>query len=177
MTLKARGAPPAIVVMGVSGCGKSSVGQALAAMFDADFVEGDALHPPASIAKMARGEPLDDEDRQPWLQTICQTISDTRATGRGVVVSCSALRRVYRDQLRMAGPLHILFLNGSRAVLAERMRQRAGHFMPFTLLDSQLATLEVPTGENDVVTLDIDRPLVDVIARAGEAICRVGGPV
>ncbi|MFD1486463.1 gluconokinase [Ancylobacter vacuolatus] len=165
-----REVPPAIVVMGVSGCGKSSVGQALADRFGADFIEGDALHPPASITKMARGEPLDDEDRRPWLAMICRTIADSRAAGRGVVVSCSALRRAYRDQLRTAGPLDIVFLSGSRAVLAERMSQRAGHFMPLALLDSQLATLEVPTGEADVVTVDIDRPLADVIARAGEAI-------
>ena len=165
-------APPAIVVMGVSGCGKSSVGLALAGMFDADFVEGDALHPPASIAKMARGEPLDDEDRRPWLAAICRTVEDTRAAGRGVVVSCSALRRAYRDQLRTAGPLDFIFLSGSRAVLAERMSHRAGHFMPLTLLDSQLATLEDPTGEADVLTIDIDRPLVDVIGHARKAICR-----
>ncbi|WP_428033054.1 gluconokinase [Ancylobacter sp.] len=158
--------------MGVSGCGKSSVGQALAAMLDADFVEGDALHPAASIAKMARGEPLNDDDRQPWLEEICRTITRIRAAGRGVVVSCSALRRAYRDQLRLAGPLDIVFLTGSRAVLAERMRRRAGHFMPLALLDSQLATLEDPTGEPDVVTIDIDRPLIEVIGRAREAICR-----
>lgn len=167
-----RDALPAIVVMGVCGCGKSSAGQALAEMFGVDFVEGDALHTPSSIAKMARGEPLDDEDRRPWLEAICRTIADTRAGGRGVVVSCSALRRAYRDRLRTAGPLDIVLLSGSRAVLVERMSRRAGHFMPLTLLDSQLAILEVPTGEEDVVTVDIDRPLVDVIARAGEAICR-----
>lgn len=163
-------APPAVVVMGVCGCGKSSVGAALAARLGADFIEGDALHPPANIAKMARGEPLDDTDRHPWLEAIRQTMAASRAAGRGVVVSCSALRRAYRDQLRLAGPLDIVFLTGSRAVLAERMSQRAGHFMPLTLLDSQLTTLEEPTGEVGVVTVDIDQPLDEVIALAGTAI-------
>lgn len=163
---------PVLVVMGVCGCGKSSVGRALAERLGVDFIEGDELHPPASIAKMAQGEPLNDADRQPWLDAIRQAILDARAAGRGVVVSCSALRRPYREQLRSAGQLDIVFLSGSRAVLAERMSRRDGHFMPLTLLDSQLATLEVPTGEQDVVTVDIDRPLVDVIARAEEAIRR-----
>lgn len=168
----AREALPAIVVMGVCGCGKSSIGEALAELFGAAFIEGDALHPPASIAKMARGEPLDDEDRKPWLEAICRAIAENRAAGRGVVVSCSALRRAYRDHLRTAGPLQFVFLNGSTTVLAERMSRREGHFMPLALLDSQLATLEDPTGEADVVPVDIDRPLVDVIACAGEALRR-----
>ena len=175
MTLRDGAAMPAIVVMGVCGCGKSSVGAALAARLGADFIEGDRLHPPASIAKMARGEPLDDADRQPWLEAICRAIIDADAAGRGVVVSCSALRRAYRDQLRTAGPLQFVFLTGSKAVLAERMGRRDDHFMPLALLDSQLATLEVPSGEEDVVTLDIDRPLVDVIARAEDAVCRAQG--
>ncbi|MBS9477667.1 gluconokinase [Ancylobacter radicis] len=159
-----------IVVMGVCGCGKSSVGRSLAESFAADFIEGDTLHTPANIAKMARGEPLDDADRQPWLEDIRRAITDTRAAGRRVVVSCSALRRAYRDQLRAAGPLHFVFLSGTPAVLAERMGRRDDHFMPLALLDSQLATLEDPTGEAGVVTVDIDQPLVDVIARAEAAI-------
>jgi len=170
MTVLAPDALSTIVVMGVCGCGKSSIGEALAERFHATFIEGDAFHAPVSIAKMARGEPLDDEDRRPWLEAICRTIAETRAAGRGVVVSCSALRRAYRDQLRTVGPLDIVFLSGSRVVLAERMGRRAGHFMPLELLDSQLATLEVPVGEEDVVTVDIDRPLADVIAHAGDAI-------
>ena len=172
MTLSDDEAPPAVVVMGVCGCGKSSVGRALAERLGADFIEGDALHPPANIAKMARGEPLDDENRRPWLEAIRQVLRETRAAGRSVVVSCSALRRTYRDHLRGAGPLRFVFLTGTKDVLAARMGQRDGHFMPLTLLDSQLATLEDPSGEADVVTVDIDRPLGEVIACAGAAISR-----
>lgn len=176
MTLGDDEAPPAIVVMGVCGCGKSSVGRALAERLGADFIEGDGLHPPASIAKMARGEPLDDTDRQPWLEAIRQVMLDTRAAGRGVVVSCSALRHAYRDHLRGAGPLRFIFLTGTKDVLAARMGQRDGHFMPLTLLDSQLATLEDPSGEVDVTTIDIDQPLSEVVASASAAVGRAAEP-
>ena len=156
------GTGPAIVVMGVSGCGKSTVGAALAAALGLPFREGDALHPPANVAKMAAGVPLDDADRWPWLDRVAA------ALGEGGIVSCSALKRSYRDRLRAGAgrPLAFVFLHGSPEVLAERMATRTGHFMPASLLASQLATLEDPSGEPATVTVDIDQPVAAIVAAA-----------
>ncbi|WP_437412338.1 gluconokinase [Sinorhizobium meliloti] len=153
-----------IVVMGVSGCGKSSVGERLAGYLDCPFVEGDSLHPAANVDKMRMGIPLDDEDRWPWLDALGRTLG---AAG-DVVVSCSALRRSYRDRLRtLAGrPVTFVFLQGDRALLAARMAGRQHEYMPLSLLDSQLATLELPTGEKDVVKLDINQSLEAIVAMA-----------
>lgn len=153
---------PAIVVMGVSGCGKSAVGEALAAALGLPFREGDALHPPANVAKMAAGVPLDDDDRWPWLDKVAAALS------AGGIVSCSALKRSYRDRLRTGAgrPVAFVFLSGSEALLTERMGARTGHFMPVSLLTSQLATLEDPTGEPATVTVDIDQPVADIVAAA-----------
>ena len=159
-------APAAIVVMGVSGCGKTSVGARLAELLDAAFLEGDSLHPQANIDKMAAGIPLNDEDRWPWLDEIAVQMAETLGQGRSIVASCSALRQVYRDRLRQGAgaQLRFVFLDGSHELLSRRMGERQGHFMPTALLESQLATLEVPTGEPGVVTVSIDQP-VDAIAR------------
>lgn len=156
----------AIVVMGVSGCGKTSVAEGLAASLGYSFLEGDRLHPQASIDKMSKGVPLTDADRWPWLQRIGERLRDATASERGIVVSCSALKRSYRDCLRSAAGtgLSFVFLSGSRALLLERMGERKGHFMPASLLDSQLAALEDPSAEPDVVTVDIDATVTDVIA-------------
>ncbi len=158
----------AIVVMGVSGCGKTSVAEGLAASLGAAFIEGDSLHPAANVEKMSRGIPLTDEDRWPWLDMIGRALADARAAGNGVVVSCSALRKVYRERLRSAagGTLSFVFLRGSRDLLMTRMAAREGHFMPVSLLDSQLATLEDPSGEPGVVTVDIDAPVEAIVAAA-----------
>lgn len=160
----------AIVVMGVSGCGKTSVGEAVAAHLGAPFIEGDALHPAANVAKMASGIPLVDEDRWPWLSAIAAHVAAEPAAV--IVVSCSSLKRAYRDLLRdEAGrPVRFLHLHGCRAVLEQRMNARVGHFMPPTLLASQLATLEDPRGEPGVVTVEIDAPLDEVIADAIGAV-------
>lgn len=146
----------AIIVMGVSGCGKTSVGQALAAHLGAPFVEGDALHPEANVAKMSAGIPLGDDDRWPWLATIAARIA--AEPDPIIVVSCSSLKRAYRDLLRSASarPVGFLYLQGTETVLSSRMAARTGHFMPSALLASQLATLEDPTGEPLVATVDID---------------------
>lgn len=156
----------AIVVMGVSGCGKTSVGAGLAAHLGAPFVEGDALHPAANVAKMASGSPLIDADRWPWLSAIAARVAVEPE--RVIVVSCSALKRAYRDLLRAeAGrPVGFLYLHGSEAMLAERMNARQGHFMPPALLTSQLATLEDPRGESGVVTVEIGGALETVVAAA-----------
>lgn len=159
--------PHAIIVMGVSGSGKSSIGEKLAEALSLRFVEGDALHPRANVEKMSKGIPLTDDDRMPWLDIIGETIRTALAKGEGVIVSCSALKRIYRDRLREAagGNLFFVYLEGSKELLTDRMGHRTGHFMPTSLLESQLATLEVPTGEPGVVTVDID-DTVEAIAEA-----------
>jgi len=151
--------PEAIIVMGVSGSGKSSVARRLAERAGHDFIEGDELHPASNVEKMARGIPLEDADRWPWLALIGAEIAGHRQ--KGVVITCSALKKAYRDRLRKAagGPLAFVFLDGSEALLSARMGHRTGHFMPVSLLQSQLATLERPDGEPGVVVVDIDHPL------------------
>jgi gluconokinase len=168
--------PNAIIVMGVSGCGKSSVGADLATRLGLPFIEGDVLHPKANVDKMAAGTPLTDEDRWPWLTIIGETIAEALVKGEGIVVSCSALKKIYRDHLRKAAGEHLAFvyLEGSHALLSARMGARTGHFMPPALLESQLATLEVPTGEHGVVTISIDQPVDSIVADALQALGKLG---
>ena len=163
MNIKDTAMPRAIIVMGVSGAGKSSVAIRLAERLGYRFIEGDALHPPENVEKMSHGIPLDDADRWPWLALVGEDLARYRV--EGVVITCSALKRIYRDRLRegAGGPLAFVFLEGSQALLAERMGHRSGHFMPTSLLKSQLEALEPPGGEPGVVTVCIDR--------APEAIC------
>ncbi len=136
----------AIVVMGVTGSGKSTLAQAMAQALGWPYVEGDSVHPAANIAKMAAGQPLDDEDRRPFLDNVARAISDSH--GHGVVVSCSALKRSYRDRIRQGNP-RVLFVLPvlSKASLQARLNQRSGHFMPAALLDSQLAIIEPPQAD------------------------------
>ncbi|EUC00215.1 carbohydrate kinase, thermoresistant glucokinase family [Rhizobium sp. CF080] len=167
--------PLAIVVMGVSGSGKTSVGEHLAARLDCAFVEGDRLHPEVNVAKMAKGIPLTDDDRWPWLDLVGSELA--RATGRGesVVVSCSALKQTYRDRLRResGGTLYFIFLTGDPKVLEQRMGARTGHFMPASLLQSQLATLESPEFEPGVVTVDINASLNTIVDKAFDGIAKL----
>ena len=136
--------------MGVSGTGKSTIGRALAETLSLPFVEGDDLHPESNIAKMAAGVPLTDADRAPWLDRIAAELD------RPVVVTCSALKRAYRDRLRRAAPdLVLVYLHGAPELLASRMAQRDGHFMPTTLLESQLATLEEPAPDEATIPVDV----------------------
>lgn len=154
-----------VVVMGVSGCGKSSVGQAIAQRTGWTFIEGDDLHPPANRAKMASGTPLDDDDRWPWLDAIADAARAIEAQGNSAVIACSALKRIYRDRLSQAGDIvNFIHLNGDRDTILERMRTRPDHFMPPALLDSQLATLEPPTDNENAIRIDITSP-VDQIAQ------------
>ncbi len=166
----------AIIVMGVSGSGKSSIGEKIAAGLGLPFVEGDALHPAANVEKMSRGIPLSDEDRVPWLDRIGKEMKASLTKGEGIIVSCSALKRSYRDRLRAAagGNLYFVYLEGSKELLTERMGHRQGHFMPTSLLESQLQTLEVPTGEPGVVTVDIDDTIEDIAAKALKALAALG---
>lgn len=150
---------PRVVVMGVSGCGKSTVGRALAERLGVNFVEGDALHSDRNVAKMAAGIPLTDADRHGWLQAVAEQISNPTAEARGVVASCSALKRIYRDLLRAGAPdLRFVFLHGDPALLAGRLARRTGHYMPPSLLQSQLQTLEPPGDDEAPIRLDIAEP-------------------
>lgn len=162
----------AIVVMGVSGCGKSTVGAGLAERLGYRFVEGDSLHPEANVAKMATGTPLTDEDRGPWLDIIGGVLAEGMRQGSGIVVSCSALKKIYRDRLRAAcdGALAFVFLDGSVELLTQRMGERKGHFMPASLLASQLATLEDPRGEPYVAAVDIDAAPEKIVDDAYDAV-------
>jgi len=158
----------AIIVMGVSGAGKSSVAERLAESLNCRFMEGDSLHPQSNVDKMAQGTPLTDEDRWPWLDVIGEKIAEALARSEDLVVTCSALKVVYRERLRSAagGKLTFVFLKGSQELLSRRMGERKGHFMPTSLLQSQLATLESPEGEAGVVTIDIDATLDRIVADA-----------
>lgn len=154
---------PLIVVMGVSGSGKSTVGAALAQRLGVPFGDADDLHPPANVAKMAAGVPLDDTDRRPWLEAVGAWLA--QRAGRGGVMSCSALKVAYRDQLRTHAPrTAFVHLHGSRDVIARRQSDRPGHFMPSSLLDSQFDTLE-PLGSHEAgLVVDVDQD-VDAIVR------------
>lgn len=164
-----------IIVMGVSGCGKSSVGERLAAHLGLPYVEGDSLHPPANITKMSAGIPLDDDDRWPWLEMIGKRLAE--ADEAGIVISCSALKRIYRDRLRRAAgrPLAFVYLKGSRDILMQRMTARPGHFFKASLLDSQLATLESPEDERLVVTVDIAPSPEVITATALKGLAALNG--
>ena len=169
----------ALLVMGVSGSGKSSVGAALASRLGLDFRDADALHAPEAVAKMAAGIALEDADRWPWLDRVGAVLFDAAAHPAGVVVACSALKRTYRDRLRAAVPgLGFVFLDGDHATLAARLHARAGHYMPPALLASQLATLERPgADEADVVRVDVEASVESVVRNAAAGLlATIGGP-
>lgn len=159
------------VVMGITGSGKSTVGAKLAQALGVDFVEGDDYHPLENVKRMASGIPLTDDDRAGWLRGLAIRIREAREAGRGLVLTCSALKRSYRDVLRAAAPeLQFVFLGGSRELIAERLAGRRGHFMPASLLDSQIATLEEPTPDEHALEYDITQPpqkiVDDLVTRA-----------
>jgi gluconokinase len=154
------------VVMGVSGCGKSTVGQALATANGVGFVEGDQFHPEANVAKMSAGVALNDDDRAEWLQTLQAQIRAARERGEGLVISCSALKRRYRDLLREGDPaLRFAHLNGPKELIAARMQARVGHYMPTSLLDSQFRDLEPLQADEAGITLDIRIPPDDLVTQ------------
>jgi gluconokinase len=152
-----------IVIMGVAGCGKSSLGAALAAAQQLPLIEGDDFHSQASRDKMAQGTPLTDTDRAQWLVTLGQQLA---AHADGVVLTCSALKRAYRDQLRLAAPgLRFVFMDIARDAAQQRVTSRASHFFSANLVDSQFATLESPVGEEGVLRVDALEPLEDLQRR------------
>jgi carbohydrate kinase (thermoresistant glucokinase family) len=163
----ARPIAPLVVVMGVSGCGKSTVGRLLARHLDAEFLEGDDLHPPRNVERMSVGIALTDHDRRDWLLEIAQHIADARAGSHALVVSCSALKHSYREMLRAAASrLAFVHLHGARELLDARLRTRPGHFMPNSLLDSQLANLEPPRAGERAATFDAAPPAAEIAAEA-----------
>ncbi|HEY5224649.1 MAG TPA: gluconokinase [Microbacteriaceae bacterium] len=158
---------PLVVVMGVSGAGKSTIGALVADALGVSFVDGDALHPLENVKKMAAGTPLTDDDRWPWLAKVGEALADAGERGSGLVVACSALKRAYRDAIRGEAPGALfLLLSGSRDVLSRRLEGRSGHFMPISLLDSQLASLEPLQLDERSVIVDIDAPVELVVAAA-----------
>lgn len=163
-----------VVVMGVSGSGKSTIGALVADAMDIPFLDGDSLHPMANISKMAAGTPLNDEDRWPWLEIVGNELANT--TAAGIVIACSALKRKYRDAIRSKAPDTIfLHLDGSLEVLSSRLEGRSGHFMPPALLASQLAALEPLGGDERAVVIDISAGINDLLAEAVAGIRRVSG--
>lgn len=163
-----------IIVMGVSGSGKTTVGRAVAAELAFEMIEGDDHHPPENVAKMAAGIPLTDADRRPWLQTLAGLLADRHSRGQGTVLACSALRRAYRDVLRTAvpgGETFVFQLDADEATLRSRMESRTGHYMPPALLDSQLATLEPLEPDEPGVILDTTQP-PDVVVAAAVSVIR-----
>ncbi|MFC4614088.1 gluconokinase [Cellulomonas algicola] len=160
-----------VVVMGVAGSGKTTVGRLLAERLARPYAEADAFHPPENVAKMAAGTPLTDDDRAPWLAAIRDWLTARARDGQDTVVTCSALKVAYRDVLRDAeGRVRFLHLSGPGELIADRMAHRAGHFMPTSLLPSQLATLEPLTDAEDGVTVVFDVPPADVVERALRAL-------
>jgi gluconokinase len=161
--------PHVVVVMGVAGTGKTTIGPLLAARLGVPYAEGDDFHPPANIAKMSAGTPLDDADRWPWLDAIGAWAGGRR--GLGGVVSCSALKRSYRDRLRAGAPgVVFVHLSGERALIEDRMAHRQGHFMPTALLDSQFATLQPPAADEAGVTVDVTGSPAEITERAALAL-------
>ena len=151
--------------MGVSGSGKSLIGAGLARALGVDFIEGDQYHSAENVERMSRGIPLTDDDRAQWLRSLAARIREAKETGSGVVISCSALKRSYRDILRAdATELRFVFLNGRRELIAQRLAGRQGHYMPPSLLESQFAILEEPLPDEDAWVCDISDSPQDLVA-------------
>jgi ribose 5-phosphate isomerase A len=167
-----RGRPPILVIMGVSGVGKTAVAQELAARLGWPFEEGDALHPEANVAKMHAGIPLTDADRQPWLEHVAAWIDDQRANKQPGIITCSALKRSYRRIIIGDRPeVRLIYLRGSRDLIAQRLAGRSGHFMPASLLQSQIDALEEPDPSEDPLIVDVEPPA----SRIAEEIIRLLG--
>jgi gluconokinase len=157
--------PRAIIVMGVSGSGKSTIGERLAVRLGWVYEDGDAYHPPANVAKMHAGHPLTDDDRWPWLKAIAAAIDRHIAAGQPIVIACSALKRAYRRVLvHGRDDIRIVYLKGSRDLIARRLKARKGHFMPSDLLDSQFATLEEPAADERVMAVAIDASVDAIVS-------------
>lgn len=169
-------APVPVLVMGVSGSGKSTVGSRLALALDEPFCDADDLHPAANKAKMAGGIPLTEEDRQPWLDALADWLAKGRENQAPGVLACSALKQHYRDQLRQAEPrLRLVYLHGSAELITARIRARAGHFFPAALLQDQLATLEEPTADEHPLIVPIGESIDEIVAEIVAALADSAG--
>ncbi|WP_406437415.1 gluconokinase [Streptomyces sp. NBC_01613] len=169
--------PPIVVVLGVSGSGKTTVGKAVAEQLGVPFVEGDDFHPAANIAKMSAGHALDDADRKPWLRALAERIRQSAQAREGLVIACSALKRAYRDELRAAAGTRLwcLYLALDRDTARDRVSRRTGHFMPAGLVDSQFATLEPLESDEPGMILDATADLPAHLTRVRAAVARFGG--
>jgi gluconokinase len=157
--------PRVLIIMGVSGSGKSTVAEQLAQQLGWPFQEGDALHPPANVAKMRAGTPLNDEDRKPWLAKIAEWIDERLTAGEHGIVTCSALKRAYRDMIVGNRPgVQLVYLHGDRPTLVAHIQGRHHEYMPPTLLDSQLATLEEPGADEHVIEVDVAGTIEHTVA-------------
>ena len=156
-----------VLLMGVSGSGKSTVGPVLAAELNWPFLDADTLHPPANVAKMASGIPLTDADRWPWFDRIVAEMRRYAAAGKNVVIACSALKQAYRDRLAGGGSVRVVYLKGDAETIAPRLAWRRGHFMPPSLLASQFATLE---GPDNAIVVDITQPVAAQVAAITRAL-------
>ncbi|KAA9130543.1 gluconokinase [Marinihelvus fidelis] len=162
--------PILVACMGVSGCGKSTVARALADILDMSWVEADDHHPPENIARMAAGQPLSDEHREPWMNRLCAVVGEALRTGNDCALAFSGLRRIHRDRMRTLGyPVLYLHLHGEQDVIAARMAARTGHFMPPALLASQYHDLDPTDAEPDVIDIDVSVSVEQVIEQAVEA--------
>jgi len=156
-----------VMLMGVCGCGKSTVGRALAEELGWGFLDADDLHPPGNVEKMASGVPLTDDDRWPWYDRIAAELRRVNTAGQHVVLACSALKQAYRERLARGGDLRIVYLKGDAAAIEPRLASRRGHFMPASLLASQFATLEEPV---DAIVVDVSQPLAAQVATIARAL-------
>lgn len=165
-----------MVLMGVAGCGKSSVGAALAQEMGASYIDGDDLHPASNVEKMTNGTPLTDDDRWPWLALVGESLG---AAARPTIIGCSALKRSYRDAITAAAktPVQFIHLAGSRQVIESRMSARPSHFMPVSLLDSQFSTLEPLAHDEIGIEVDIDKPFDAVVAEICADLTKKGSDV
>ncbi len=169
--------PPLVVVMGVSGSGKCTIGRQLANALELPFLEGDDVHSPENVERMRSGQALNDEQRREWLASLSERLACACRDGRGLVVSCSALKRSYRDVLRRGAPgLRLVHLRAERGLLAERSASRQGHYMPVSLLDSQFATLEPPGTDEAALTYDVVQSPENIVQAVVLALVR-GQPV
>ncbi|MET7401390.1 gluconokinase [Dactylosporangium sp. NPDC005572] len=163
-------APPVFIVMGVAGTGKTTVGALLAGRLGWVYAEADDFHPPSNVAKMSAGQPLTDADRRPWLDAIGRWIDERAAAGEAGVVTCSGLKRTYRDRLRAGRPqVRMVLLEGSRELITRRLTARHGHFMRVEMLDSQFADLELPQPDEGVTEVSVEPPpgeIVEAILKA-----------
>ena len=157
-----------ILLMGISGAGKTTVGRLLALRLGWEFIEGDDHHPEANVNKMRRGIPLTDADRAPWLESLRALMLARTAAGKNAVVACSALKQAYRETLRISPDVHVVYLRGTSQLLRQRLNERAGHFMSAAMLESQLAALEEP---GDSLVIDVERSpdeiVLEILARLG----------